>query len=267
MPERCPACKKPVPPGALVCPYCPMSFETDEDAERERATRISPFIKLAAWLTVLLALGLGGWNVLSFVLRYGSANAAGGSSLFGLPGSASQPGGAAQPRAGQYPWDGVHSKTTYLKPKDIYSGGDEGDAVTMVTPQNAPTQRSGWIFEGTVFNLETLRPVAGAELVFSAPRAERSFQIKTDDKGRYGLRVPFLGGEAAYTVRIIRKGYARSYLDPQTQGVMDMPLNERRKLSRSLNGSLLGPYPLQGLGARPLEVDFYLAPIEPGSGG
>ena len=265
MPERCPACKKPVPPGALACPYCPMSFETDEDAERERATRISPLIKLAAWIAMLAVLGWGGWNALSFVLNYGSSNIA-GSDLFGLSsGGASQSGGTPQPQAGQYPWDGVHARTTHLKPKDIYSGGDEGDAVTVITPQNAPTEHSGWIFEGSVFDLETLRPLAGAELVFSSKNLGRAFRTKTDGKGRYGLRVPFLKGSAVYTVRILRKGYARSYLDPQNQGVMDRPLNERRRLSRTLNGSLLGPYPLQGLAARPLDVDFYLAPLT-GSG-
>ncbi|MDE1977073.1 MAG: hypothetical protein KGL04_10470 [Elusimicrobia bacterium] len=265
MPERCPACKKQVPPGATVCPYCPMSFESDEDAERARASRIPPFVKLTVWLAALLALGWGGWNALSFVLRYGSATVT-GNDLFGLSGGASQPNGTGRTRPGAYPWDGIHARTTYLKPKNIYSGGDEGDAVTIVTPQNAPTQRSGWVFEGTVFNLETLRPVPEAELIFSSRRARGDFRTKTDAKGRYGLRVPFLNGGAAYAVRILRKGYARSYLDPQTEGVMGMPLDERRRLSRSLNGSLLGPYPLQGLGARPLEVDFYLAPIEPRSG-
>ncbi|HVA66949.1 MAG TPA: hypothetical protein VNK24_08490 [Elusimicrobiota bacterium] len=264
MPDRCPACKKPVPPGALACPYCPMSFETDEDAERERATRISPLIKLTAWIAMLAVLGWGGWNALSFVLNYGSSNVA-GSDLFGLSGDASQPGGAPQPQAEKYPWDGVHTRTTHLKPQGIYSGGDEGDAVTVITPRNAPTEHSGWIFEGSVFDLETLRPVAGAELAFSSKISGRTFHTKTDRKGRYGLHVPFLRGSAFYTVRILRKGYARSYLDPQTQGVMYMPLDKRRRLSRTLNGSLLGPYPLQGLAARPLQVDFYLAPLA-GSG-
>jgi len=263
MPERCPACKKPVPPGALVCPYCPMSFETDEDAERERATRISPLFKLAAWIAMLAVLGWGGWNALSFVLNYGSSNVS-GNDLFGLSGGAAQPGGTPQPQAGKYPWDEIPARTTHLKPKDIYSGGDEGDAVTVITPQNAPTEHSGWIFEGSVFDLETLRPLAGAELVFSSKSPGRTFRTKTDQKGRYGLRVPFLKDHAVYAVRILRKGYARSYLDPQTQGVTDMPLDERRRLSRTLDGSLLGPYPLQGLAARPLEVDFYLAPLEAG---
>ncbi len=54
-----------------------MSFESDEDAERARASRIPSFVKLAVWLAALLALGWGGWNALSFVLRYGSATVAG----------------------------------------------------------------------------------------------------------------------------------------------------------------------------------------------
>jgi hypothetical protein len=142
------------------------------------------------------------------------------------------------------------------------SGDSEPEIVVGAAPkeaQEAPSKE--WKLRGTVFDLVTLKPVAKATLVFSDPELNRRFELVTDGQGRYRTIVPSLPNRG-YAVAVQHSDYAQSYLNPDTKGVRSKSEQKRRELAQSLEHAV-ETYSVQGHGKKPVETDFYLAPLRP----
>src|SRR5262249_27422332 len=67
-----------------------------------------------------------------------------------------------------------------------------------------------WAFEGKVYDMLTLRPVALADITLSAESSEdEGFKATTDEKGRYRLKVP--ENAAGYSASISHPDYPDRY--------------------------------------------------------
>ncbi|MHB2026542.1 MAG: carboxypeptidase regulatory-like domain-containing protein [Elusimicrobiota bacterium] len=250
IPRHCPACKNLVPPDAQACPHCPASFEDNSDIGKARSRRLSPLTKAVFSLAALTVLTMGAWNALNFALRYGQW---------------SMDHGATEKRPGKIQKDFpllAQIATGHFNTKKNYNGGDQaGRERLMFISANSKNVVGPWIFMGTVYDLESLMPVAGAVLSFTNARNGGIFRTTTDRNGRYHLNVLF-PNKRGYSVRILKAGYARSYLDPTVENAPEISLERRRRISRDIAGSMIGPYALVGIPNWPLKTDFYLAPLK-----
>jgi hypothetical protein len=133
----------------------------------------------------------------------------------------------------------------------------EGVHVTAAPPRTLKE----WKLRGTVYDLTTLKPLAGCAVVFTDVETNRSIQTRTDSAGGYRTIVPPLGEGAGYSVTIGKNGYAPNYLDPGTEGVRQMDAAQRKELARDLAATLTAtPATVESASEKPLVTDFFLAP-------
>ncbi|MBI3551899.1 MAG: carboxypeptidase regulatory-like domain-containing protein [Elusimicrobia bacterium] len=79
------------------------------------------------------------------------------------------------------------------------------------TPEEPPPPAE-WTVSGSVYDLLTLRPAAGARLNFENRASGEVFKAKTDAGGHYRVRLPKLI-EGGYWVVVSAKGYRGDYLE------------------------------------------------------
>jgi len=116
-----------------------------------------------------------------------------------------------------------------------------------------------WKLRGKVYDLGTLRPVAGARLTLTDNDTNFRAVVQTDGEGRYRTILPPLPGRG-YVVTISKAGYANSYLNPGTEGVDSMPPEHRKELIKELSSVIAEPSSLEPNSDTPLVTDFHLAP-------
>ena len=116
-----------------------------------------------------------------------------------------------------------------------------------------------WRLRGTVYDLVTLRPVAGVQVTLKDSETARAVDTLTDAGGRYRFNVPPLPGRG-YSVVFTSAKYSPSYVNPDDESVRERSPEERKQLASQLAHEMDPPYPVQGLAGEPVTTDFYLAP-------
>ena len=288
-PERCPGCGAKLSPEMLACPNCPMSFpEDDGPADSVNPFKHSKYYGFLLPALFLAAFGVGVWMIGAGLFRMGDDNAKlEKSGLFSnilkenpVRGSARSPGGVS----------GSHAQTSDAgsvapaRPsgEDLASPtADKADeqeapgAVSISAPDVAPAalpapvppRRAApkpavkeWKLRGTVYDLTTLKPLAGCALTFRDETTGKNVETRTDSAGRYRALVPPLS-DRGYLASVAKDGYAANYLDPATEGVGGMDAGRRGGLAKGLAATLTPtPASVQAPNAEPLVTDFYLAP-------
>jgi hypothetical protein len=99
-----------------------------------------------------------------------------------------------------------------------------------------PTPQDGWMIKGRIYDLMTLKPVAGAQLTLKNELSGKTFSTRTDTGGAYSLRV-FPVSESGYAVAMLIHGRDWPFLED-----MDPPYKEQSlELRESALGLLSSP--------------------------
>jgi hypothetical protein len=168
------------------------------------------------------------------------------------------------------PTPGFASNVKYsLRPPEDPQDAPAASAYISVVPAgpspSRPRTRSRprmkeWRLRGQVYDLLTLRAVPHCRIVFTDPDRRARIETSTDERGSYRTMLPALAGRG-YLVRVVKPGYAASFLDSAVKDARDLPQGERRRLCRELSAAVLQPYSLKARGAAPQVTDFYIAPV------
>lgn len=259
MPERCPDCNHPAEPGALACVNCPASWEDEgEDYHRPvRRGRLSDY-GVAGWFAILAVVVGGSWWAIATFLRAVDPDNE-DSVVKGFVEERVDQLDPAVARAtkggGPNTW-GAPTKTIYGSTTEGVGGKEVEDAEPASSGDIDP---SVWTLNGRVIDLVTLQPIPKALMVFEDPESGKRRETSTDSQGRYRLKTAPLQGRGYY-VRVLKDGYATSYLNPGAENVPQMPLEDRQSLAGDVARSMDGPYTVQPYSSDPLTTDFYLAP-------
>jgi hypothetical protein len=116
-----------------------------------------------------------------------------------------------------------------------------------------------WKLRGRVYDLLTLKPLAGVSMIFTDNQTNSRAQAMTDARGLYRIILPPLQ-DRGYLVTMTKTGYVKSYLNPGAEGVSKMPLERRQELVRELAALILEPSSLEPGTEESLVTDFHLAP-------
>ncbi|MEQ1919964.1 MAG: carboxypeptidase-like regulatory domain-containing protein [Elusimicrobiota bacterium] len=189
---------------------------------------------------------------------------------------------------GQYLWrtaeEGVKTVSAGIKPAvagaSSQGGADapQSSAPFVPTESEAPAEPEGpgtvsimaseppktqivreWKMRGTIYDLITLSPVPSAQLTFTDNDTNARALIQADSRGRYRAILPSLAGRG-YVVTLAKPGYAKSYLDPGTEGVASMPLERRKEIVKELSSLISEPSTIEPNSGAPLVTNFYIAP-------
>lgn len=123
-------------------------------------------------------------------------------------------------------------------------------------PKKLPKE---WRFRGAVYDLLTLKGVAGCSLIFTNDLTSGRFETSTDDAGNYRMILPPLA-EGGYTLKIAQPGYLASFYSSAKHDYRNMPAGARRTAARGLAGAVPQAALLSAPGAAPVINDFFLAP-------
>jgi hypothetical protein len=283
-PDKCPGCGAKLRPEMLACPNCPMSFPEDDGPPGGAFNPLkqSPLYKYMFPVLFFSAIGAAVWYIGTGLMRLGNENnQVENGNLFGEPvkGSGSRPGGSARRPAPTPPPDEgsvvitrADGDTAPSPPapavpfsrdeREDHSKRGRAARPTVAArpdppPPKAPTE---WKLRGTVYDLTTLKPLAGCTIQFEDAGTNRSIMTRTYSAGRYRTIVPPLSG-GGYSVTIERNGYAPGYLDPGTEHVPEMSASQRKDIARDLSSTLSAtPATIQSASEKPVVTDFYLAP-------
>jgi hypothetical protein len=156
---------------------------------------------------------------------------------------------------------GKHEPTGRDPMPETKSVEEEGPGIVSIMQEKGPRPKvvSEWKMRGTIYDLITLKPVPGVHMIFTDNATNSKAQIKTDEQGRYRTILPALPGRG-YLVTLSKTGYLKSYLDPGTEGVSDMPLERRKEIVSELASLIAEPAALQPNSGDPLLTDFHMAP-------
>lgn len=222
-PARCPGCGAKLQPDWENCPSCPLSFR---DAPPEKgAFQNDAFRDFGLPILLFGGLAFVIWTMSQFLWRTAEKGA------------------------------GPLEVQTPPPPVSAPAPG-------IVSVMGAPAKRKSadeWKLRGVIYDLVTLAPVPGVHIIFTDNATNSRAQIVSDAKGRYRVVLPPLAGRG-YLVSLSKPGYHKTYLNPGTEGVSDMPLERRQELARELSALIGDPASLQPNSDTPLTTDFHMAP-------
>ena len=256
-PEQCPNCGTKLKPEAPSCPACPMSFPEDDSGSAIHPIKQTRLYRALPPILLFVGIGYLIWSMATGLFRLGensanydavdhAASASGPSA-----GPASSAIAAAAPAASAAPAADV----VFISHNDAPIARRPARATAAVVK----AVRS-WRLRGAVYDLTTLKPLAGCTISLTDERANRRFETRTDGSGRYRTVVPSLL-EGGYDVGINKDGYTPAYLDSAQEGVPSMSSTQRLELARDLAKTFTSqPATVQAADAAPLVTDFYLAP-------
>jgi hypothetical protein len=286
-PAQCPACGAKLRPDMTACPNCPMSFPEDDGPRGvENPLKQSPYYKFLLPVLFFGGLAWGVWALSVGFLRLGEENVAQSESLSlsrekevvkGAGSSMAQAGAKdpllpaiekamaseKAPAGANPPAISSASSSAREADDDSYYGG----GVLIIShaddeparPASRPVRQ--WKLRGSVYDLTTLKPLAGVALDFKDQRTDKVVRARTDSSGRYRAAVAPLGDDRGYSVTVSKAGYASNYLDPSIAGVKTFSAGRRREIARNLtSASPPSPATVSAAGAAPVVTDFYLAP-------
>ncbi len=250
-----------------------MSFPEDEGASEQNPLKQTAWYRFLPPLLLFAGIGAVVWTMATGLFSLGEENskdlqkmgllkyASTAAVSAALSHQDAEAVVAGQTQAAAAPADAPAAPSAEGSGMIAISPADQAPAPEPVFVTPASRRRaSEWRLRGAVYDLTTLRPLAGCRMGFSDPRSDRLVATRTDAAGRYRLVVPPLDGRG-YAVSISKAGYAPVYLDPGTEGVRAMSPSKRAGLAKDLAATLGGtPAEVQGLSDEPLITDFYLAP-------
>ena len=278
-PEKCPGCGAKLRPDMLACPNCPMSFpEDDGPTHAVNPLKQSRYYQFVFPVLFFGAIGMTVWYLAVGLMRLGQANSqfdSGGSILGTNAPIVKKSDGAAHRAEANLPEDEGIVVITRAGPEPVPFARDEREEQPKAArpahhreaaraapppPPPAPTKApTEWRLRGTVYDLTTLKPLAGCTIVFSDGETNR--KTTTDPAGRYRTTVPPLSDGKGYSVTIEKNSYSSNYLDPGTENVRGMGATERKGIARDLSTMLAAaPSTVASASDEPLITDFYLAP-------
>lgn len=283
-PEKCPGCGTKLSPEMLACPNCPMSFPEDDGPPGSvNPLKQSPYWNFVLPVLFFGALACGIWYIGAGLFHLGEENAKSFDEKPNFLRSTAEEKKAAEDAAAKGQ-DGAaaDSEGAVLQPatpdggpatpgarREAGASGDE--AVVSITPADAsdavsaPAPKAAkpvaeWKLRGHVYDLTTLKPLAGCRLEFVDEETNLRRETRSDSTGRYRIILPPLDGRG-YVVSASKSGFAPNYLDPSTPGVRELDAADRGALAKSLATALsASPASVQAEGAAPVVTDFYLAP-------
>lgn len=269
-PAKCPLCGTKLEPDWESCPSCPMSF-LDAPAEKS-AFQNDNFRSFGIPILFFGALAYALWAFSGYMWRTAEQGTKGHVEV--LKGAGASP--AVIKSGGVVPADsaGIQALVDEQRaaslaaegaepaPEDAKPDAQEGPGVVSIMPESGerPKAVSEWRMRGAVYDLVTLKPVPGAHMVFLDNATNSRAQIVTDSRGRYRAILPALS-DRGYLVSLSKPGYVKSYLNPGTEGVADMPLDRRRELAQELSTLVAEPFEVHPNSDAPLVTDFHLAPV------
>ncbi|HEX4049005.1 MAG TPA: carboxypeptidase regulatory-like domain-containing protein [Elusimicrobiota bacterium] len=275
-PEKCPGCGAKLRPDMLACPNCPMSFpEDDGPAGAVNPLKQSRYYQFVFPVLFFGAIGAAIWYLGTGLLRLGEANnqIENGNVL----GEKVKPDAAsAAPATVGAAFDAAIGEKPAAAPGDAKPSDDDGEMLVVsrvddngssdiprdapaAPPPPPPKPVTEWRLRGAVYDLTTLKPLAGCALLFTNEGTDRTVKTRTDSSGRYRAIVPPVDG--GYSVSIEKIGYAPNYLDPATEGVRKLGAGRREELARNLSATFTAePATVASESEKPLITDFYLAP-------
>ncbi|MBI4061252.1 MAG: hypothetical protein HY403_07460 [Elusimicrobia bacterium] len=243
-PAKCPGCGAKLQRDWEVCPNCPMSFRAPPP--EKTALQSDGFRNYGLPLIIFGGLACAVWSLGQYLWRETEE------------GTKPVPVAAASPSAPQISKPAAPPLPLEKRP---VAEEDEGAGVVSIMP--APRARRKpvreWRMRGAVYDLMTLKAVPGVLMVFTDNKTNSRAQTLTDARGRYRVVLPPLAGRG-YLVALLKSGYAKSYLDPGTEGVSEMSLERRKELVGELSSLVAEPASLQPYSDAPLETDFHMAP-------
>ncbi len=284
-PEKCPGCGTKLNPDMLACPNCPMSFPEDDGPQG-----VSNPLKQSRYYQFLLPVAFFGglaWLVWSLAVGYlhlGEENIAKsetpnimnekpivpGSGAAALREGAKSPVPGADPGTGAGAGAAAGAAASGPDAGSESGSSTESDGVLIIShvgegspsaPAPAPKPVREWKLRGVVYDLTTLKPVAGAALDFKDEETNRVVKTRTDSAGRYRTIVPPLSGDRGYAVAVAKRGYASNYLDPSIAGVKTLSPAKRLEMARGLSETLTAASAsVAAPSEAPFVTDFYLAP-------
>ncbi len=138
---------------------------------------------------------------------------------------------------------------------------DEEPGAVSIMPEEASPAKivREWKMRGVIYDLVTLKPVPGVDMILTDNETNARVQIRTDSLGRYRAILPSLAGRG-YLVTLSKPDYEKSYLDSGVKAVGRMSLARRKKLARELSSLIAEPAALEPRSEAPLVTDFHLAP-------
>lgn len=266
-PPKCPGCGTKLDPEMESCPNCPMSFH---DAPVEKTTlQGDNFRNFGIPIIIFGGLAAVLWTYSQYMWRVVES------------GVEDRPAGPASGPATQAPSDQSASAMIQAKVDELATKqqGGGGDAAAPTAPSIEDDEAGGgavsimaggsggraekpvteWKMRGVVYDLITLKPVPGAKLTFQDNETSVRAVIQADANGRYRTILPPLQGRG-YVVTIAKAGYETSYLNPGTEGVAEMPLENRKQLAKELASLVAEPASVEPNSAEPLVTNFHLAP-------
>ena len=249
----CPGCHSEIDPSSTSCPVCMRPRSRREIIQSIIAIRQAParrkraVARVAVLGIVLAAAGFFGWRARAGLLdralqAKASITAWMGKShdVLGLSGSdAPPPAAGPQSPAQPVPDPAAAPDAGRLPPPTPAAAG---------TPAAVPA-RNDWSVRGLVYDLFTLKPVAGARVTFTSRESGQVIVARSDAAGRYGLRLPRVSS-GGYDVAVRQKRYQQTYLE------------ENEPPYRSMSGERRQEAASQLLQSAVLHVPFLPAPEE-----
>ncbi len=146
-------------------------------------------------------------------------------------------------------------------PDGVKKTEDDGAGAISIMAEKTPEAKvvNEWKLRGVIYDLVTLKPLPGVSMTFTDNETNSRAVVLTDAKGRYRTILPPLTGRG-YLVSLAKSGYAKTYLNPGTEGVSEMTLDRRKELTKELSTSILEPASLQPDSETPLVTNFHMAP-------
>lgn len=267
-PAKCPGCGTKLQPDWESCPNCPMSFH--DAAPQKTALQSDGFRNLV--LPVLLFGGLAFfvWSIGQYLwhsAEEGAKTVQAGVKSVPIPSGGG--GGGVVPVNSKAIQGLVNEQVT----GEFDSGGvapvnkrpstddEEGTGTISIMPDKGPKARAAreWKMRGEIRDLITLKAVPGVKMTFIDNETNSRAAIVTDGQGRYRTILPPLPGRG-YLVTLEKLGYEKTYLDPGTEGVPDMPLERRKEIRKELSSLIAEPSSIEPNSETPLVTNFYIAP-------
>ncbi len=249
-PAKCPGCAAKLQPEWDACPNCPMSFA---DAPSEKgAFQNDSWRRLGLPIIFFAGLGLAVWTFGEYLWKTAvdsTETVSVGKETVDRP---------AEGRVVR----GLHGDAR--SPVDAPALEEPAGSVSVVpeVAEVAPQRKAvvtEWRMRGAIYDLITLKPVPGVNMIFTDNETNSRVQIQTDELGRYRAILPPLAGRG-YLVTLSKPDYEKSYLNSGAKGVGQMTLARRKKLAKELSSSIVEPALLEPRSAAPLVTDFHLAP-------
>jgi hypothetical protein len=129
-------------------------------------------------------------------------------------------------------------------------------------PKPAPMPKDAgpqWVFEGTAYDLITLRPVYAATLTFKDASGSVCGETTTGEDGSYSIALDPLS-DAGYFLVVNHADFQEKYIDEINPPFKEVPLEERRQLASMTARAR----PWLGTTTLAVRRDFVMIPKDPG---